>query len=1066
MPLPHSDEVLHPQQLRQRALDAIPRDPLQGVQLASLALTAARRTAEPSLVAACMHTMAEALNFIGSFAGAIELAREAVALWLRLDHPSAAASSYLTLAYACTELKQPQRAAAHLEQAQTLLGASALPADLAEIDLLTARIHRCRGQYARAIECATRARDRWAAAGNTLQAARCDIERARSLFLVDAEQAQVVLDQARAVFEELGYQPESALCTYFKALALQETNHYRAALDLLSQARAVFERHSMRHYAALADSMSCVNWWRLNRFAEAIACGERARAIFASQGHIASVAMADVNLAVVYYSRNQYAEALALYRQAAELCLQEELLVEAARCHENMALVYEKLGRYDQALTLHLRARQVFFDQGLDVYTAICNENLAATYRWLGQHDAALRHYAQARATFAQRALPVYVARCDTQMADIYRTLGRWQEALDHLEQARALCAREGMTLHVAACERALAQVQAQTGQEMQALTLLAQAHAAFTQEGMAVDAALCDLAAAEARLRLGQYDAAQVLFAAALPVLAPGLPDQAWRARYGMGLCALAQNKPEEGLTHLLAAVQDILRGRALLPVERLSASFFADRRQVYEEALDLALRLGAVEQALIVVEASKAPPFAFRLSHLGVAQADATSSDPYLKRLLEQESTLRREMETLRRRLITQTEEPPHPIVNSARGDSGSQAHSLSQMARLAQAYEEVIDHLRLNAPRLAEVRQPPPFALEKLRDAAANLGVRWACLEYYLRQDTLTLFYLDQDRLWAETRPLNAYDRMALRQCAGPEPDFRELIYRGTARGRPAPGAAGSVYLQHLHRLLIPPAVAELGPEDLLILAPHGILHWLPFAALLDGDQPLAVRTSLTYLPTLGAVPLLSAQPRRSGSLQRALVCGLSDFDGRARSLPHTSREVAAIQELWEEGVCLLWGPSATREALLRLNQDGGLARYDILHFATHAILDRWAPSQSRLLLADGDLTLVDVLDLNLDAQVVILSACAGAAGHLEAGDEMMGLARAFLLAGARSVVASLWEVEDAAAHEFMTRFYQALRDGAGVTRALQTTQVEMASAGFSAYQWAPFIAIGWP
>ncbi len=1059
-------EALDPQRLRQQAVDSLPRDPQQGVRLASLALTAARRLAEPSEIAACAHTMAEAFNFIGSFAGAIELAREATALWLRLDRPHAAAASYLALAYAYTELKQPQRAAAHLEQAQALLDASALPTDLAEIDLLTARIHRCRGQYARAVECATRARDRWAAVGNTLQVARCDVERARSLFLSDSEQAQTILDQARAVFEELGYQPESTLCSYFKALALQEANHYREALGLLSQARAAFESYGMRHYAALADCMSCVNLWRLNRFDEAIASGERARAIFASQGHAASVAMAEVNLAIVYYSRNQYAEALALYRQAAELCLQEDLPIEAARCHENMALVYEKLGRYDQALALHLRARQAFFDQGLDVYTAICNENLAATYRWLGQYDAALRHYAQARETFAQRALPVYMARCDTQMADIYLALGRCQEALDHLEQARAICAREGMPLHVAACERTLAQVQSRIGRETEALTLLAQARATFTQAGLVVDAALCDLAAGEARLRLEQFDAAQALFAAALHILDPGLPDQAWRAHYGMGQCALAQNKPTEALASLLAAIQDILRGRVALPIERLSASFFVERRQAHETALELALRIGAVEPALIVVEASKAPPFTFRLGHPGIAQAGAASSDPYLKRLLEQESTLRREMETLRRQLITQTEEPPHPIVHSARDGSSGQAQSLARMARLAQAYEEVIDHLRLSAPPLAETRQPPLFAIEQLRAAAASLGRRWGCLEYYLRRDALTLFYLDQDHLWAETRPLNAYDRMALRQCAGPESDFRELIYRGTARGRPAPGAAGLLYLQHLRRLLIPPAVAEVGAEGVVILAPHGILHWLPFAALLDGDQPLIAHAPLTYLPSLGAASTLSARPRRAASPQRALICGLSDFDGRARPLPHASREVAVIQELWQEQAHLLWGRSATRETLLHLSQSGDLAGYDILHFATHAVLDTLAPSQSRLLLADGDLTVIDILGLNLDAQLVVLSACRGAAGHLEAGDEMMGLARAFLLAGARSVVASLWEIEDAAAHEFMARFYRALCDGIDVTRALQQTQVEMASAGHPAYQWASFIVIGWP
>jgi CHAT domain-containing protein len=115
---------------------------------------------------------------------------------------------------------------------------------------------------------------------------------------------------------------------------------------------------------------------------------------------------------------------------------------------------------------------------------------------------------------------------------------------------------------------------------------------------------------------------------------------------------------------------------------------------------------------------------------------------------------------------------------------------------------------------------------------------------------------------------------------------------------------------------------------------------------------------------------------------------------------------------------------------------------------------------------VLLADDDLTLVDILSLRLGARMVVLSACEGAIGQRYPGDEIMGLARAFFMAGAQTVVASLWPVEDASASELMGRFYRRLGTGGGVVQALQAVQVEMADGGYVPYQWAPFITIGLP
>jgi CHAT domain-containing protein len=139
---------------------------------------------------------------------------------------------------------------------------------------------------------------------------------------------------------------------------------------------------------------------------------------------------------------------------------------------------------------------------------------------------------------------------------------------------------------------------------------------------------------------------------------------------------------------------------------------------------------------------------------------------------------------------------------------------------------------------------------------------------------------------------------------------------------------------------------------------------------------------------------------------------------------------------------------------------------LAQFDLLHFATHALLDRAAPHQSRIALFDAPLTTFDILELALNARVVTLSACQTALGARGAGDELIGLARAFFYAGARALLATLWHVEDASTRDLVARVYQHYARGENLAAALRRAQIEMLRAGQSPYQWASLIMMGKP
>jgi CHAT domain-containing protein len=144
-------------------------------------------------------------------------------------------------------------------------------------------------------------------------------------------------------------------------------------------------------------------------------------------------------------------------------------------------------------------------------------------------------------------------------------------------------------------------------------------------------------------------------------------------------------------------------------------------------------------------------------------------------------------------------------------------------------------------------------------------------------------------------------------------------------------------------------------------------------------------------------------------------------------------------------------------------------GELAHYRIVHFATHGLLDSEHPQLSGLVLSlvdehgepqDGFLELQDIYNLDLPVDLVVLSACKTALGKEVDGEGLVGLTRGFMYAGARSVVASLWNVVDSATAELMTRFYRALRDPVGPASALRQAQIEMRKQRADPYYWAAF------
>jgi len=260
--------------------------------------------------------------------------------------------------------------------------------------------------------------------------------------------------------------------------------------------------------------------------------------------------------------------------------------------------------------------------------------------------------------------------------------------------------------------------------------------------------------------------------------------------------------------------------------------------------------------------------------------------------------------------------------------------------------------------------------------------------------------------------------------------------------------------------LYDRLIGPVEHLLWGRQRLYLVPHGPLHYVPFQALIAPDGDTLLREGgpqLVHAPS--ATLLFRPRPEIPGPARSSCLALGYNSDGPTR-MRFAEEEAESIARL--TGGRALVGPAPKKEALFNQAAD-----YRLLHLSCHGDFDPQAPLSSTLHLASGEkLTALEVLaHLRLRCDLVTLSACESGLSRVRRGDELVGLMRAFLYAGTRALVSTLWRVDERSTFMLMERFYREVQSGAGFGEALQQAQLHLRNLPPSAdpYYWAPFILV---
>ena len=485
---------------------------------------------------------------------------------------------------------------------------------------------------------------------------------------------------------------------------------------------------------------------------------------------------------------------------------------------------------------------------------------------------------------------------------------------------------------------------------------------------------------------------------------------------------------KPDEALAAALSALGRIEETRGDLQDLAQRAGFLEHRQGLYHFAVDLALRAGKPEEGFAIAERSRSRAF---LDLLG----NASLSKGKTQALAQEEMRLRARLaETA--------------ALAGAEDDEDSAGPATT--ARLAEAereYRAFLERVRAESAEQAGLMSVEPVTLAEIQKMLPADAV---LLEYLVSAQGTVLWVVGRQRLdvhrIAETRVALLADVRRFRAAITAQAPLADVEAR--ARG--------------LYRKLLGPAEAALAGRRLVIV-PHDVLHYVPFGALrTPAGQWLVEAHGLATVPSASVLKFLADKGAQASD--RVLAVGNPDL-GPSMALRFAEREARAVGERYPTTSTVLVRADASKSRVKQLAAQSGL-----LHFAVHGELSETDPLASALLLTperadDGRLEVRELLVMQLDARLVVLSACETGLGKLSRGDELVGLQRAFLYAGTPDVVTTLWKVDDRASFLLMRAFYERLA-AAGPMEALRAAQRGLMVDLPHPFAWAAFVLTGAP
>jgi CHAT domain-containing protein len=525
-----------------------------------------------------------------------------------------------------------------------------------------------------------------------------------------------------------------------------------------------------------------------------------------------------------------------------------------------------------------------------------------------------------------------------------------------------------------------------------------------------------------------------------------PTQPDKAWTIKERLAKAERALGRQDQALTHFREAILLIEQmERSTVPSEMERALAVSVRREGFEEMVDFLVDMHRPGEALEIAERARARAF---LEALNESQIDSQGELSAEQRSQEME---------LNRRVA-------------------ANRHNAQGLSRAVNDLDAFYLELRRSNPAYAQLRRPELATLDRIQSELA--GPDTALLEYMLGDNRSYAWAVTRDKIQLAVLPARKeIEALVNGYRDGMTAEATALTVRSTEREQRDRS-------RKLYRMLIQPLGEAVNSPGHLLIVPDGVLAYLPFESLVSsgkGEPYLLESHSTSYSESASASLALRSRFASGPGATKTLLAFADPDYGKAgqgterggvtwTSIPHTRDEVVGIARLYPAGDRVLRLGAEARESIVK-SED--LRQYRYLHFAVHGFADEAHPERSGLVLSqdkdpdqDGILRMDEIARLRLDAELVTLSACQTAVGKLLDGEGLMTLSRTFFYAGARHVIATLWDVNDASTAELMKTLYASLKAGASPAGALREAKLRMLHGKEGLWRdphfWSAFVA----
>jgi tetratricopeptide (TPR) repeat protein len=793
-----------------------------------------------------------------------------------------------------------------------------------------------------------------------------------------------------------------------RGIALARLNENTRALEYFDEALALYEAAGDEVMAAKVRMNRISSYHHLSRYEDALRDGKINDEVLTRLGEKQLLARSLNNLGQVLFNTDRFQEWLTTLERAESLLREIGDQKSLAMVYMNHAVALTSLNRSSEALRYYQLAKQLAEESGQTWLAAITSYNLGYLHYLQGEYTRALDILKKTR-----EALPAeqwHVSLCDLTQSEIYLEMNMYGEAIHFAKTALRSFELQKKPFEMAKAIGVMAIAHSQRREFKEAAELFDRARTMFQEQGNELRAAGMDLYRGLMWLQTGRYaeakDVAQHAYETFLK------EDVKPKAAFAGAVSARANLM----ISDLEAASHDATAAIALhdeSPTPWVGHQVHAVLGEIHLARGETQTARGEFHKAIDELEKVRIniAPDDLRLNFL-------KDKVPVYEMLLNADLRLG-DPSSLREAFVTGERARSRTLVDLLAGSIDSLRHVTSS------SVEDVQEALPADA----------------------------ALVEYFMTGDTVMAFCLSRGKFEVIQ---NLCSRDALKKR------FEFLQYHlsrissnpAGVHARPTVALLNvQDHLSGLYRMLLHPLEAFIRERSSLIFVPFAFLHYLPFHALFDGGSYLADRFQISYAPTATIYRLFSKKPVDASGA--ALLIGVPD-----ERAPFISDEIESVRSVLPNKQSFV-GSEATHDQLIRQ-----MPGAEIIHIASHALFRPDNPMFSSIQLHDKALNFFDVYNLRTRASLITLSGCGTGLSGVIAGDELLGLVRGFLYAGATSVVISLWDVNDRTTADLMRYFYGHLAKGHSKSESLRQAMLRLRQDHPHPYYWAPFLLMGDP